>query len=134
MPELAEVEYFRRQWDSGLGSRVTGIAIHREKRVFRGTEVGALEKALIGAKLLSSEGHGKQMLFNFSHGASLGIHLGMSGMLRVEAKGFLPGKHDHLVLCQEKRSLVFWIPGCSDASGSRSAKGSRSGGKICRHR
>jgi formamidopyrimidine-DNA glycosylase len=110
MPELAEVEYFRRQWDSGLGSRVTGVATHSEKRVFRGTEVEALEKALIGAKLLGSEGHGKQMLFNFSHGASLGIHLGMSGLLRVEDKGFLPGKHDHLVLFQEKRSLVYSDP------------------------
>jgi formamidopyrimidine-DNA glycosylase len=110
MPELAEVEYFRRQWDSGLGSRVTGVATHSEKRVFRGIEVGALEKALTGAKLLSSEGHGKQMLFSFSHGASLGIHLGMSGLLRVEARGFLPGKHDHLVLFQEKRSLVYSDP------------------------
>jgi formamidopyrimidine-DNA glycosylase len=110
MPELAEVEYFRRQWDSGLGSQVTGVATHREKRVFRGLDVVALDKALTGAKLLRSEGHGKQMLFSFSHGASLGIHLGMSGSLRVEASGFLPAKHDHLVLFQEKRSLVYSDP------------------------
>jgi formamidopyrimidine-DNA glycosylase len=110
MPELAEVEYFRRLWDSGFGSRVTGVATHPEKRVFRGIDVAALEKALTGAKLLSSEGHGKQMLFSFSPGASIGIHLGMSGLLRVEAGGFLPGRHDHLVLFQEKRSLVYSDP------------------------
>jgi formamidopyrimidine-DNA glycosylase len=110
MPELAEVEYFRRQWDSGFGSRVTGVGTHPEKRVFRGVDVVVLEKTLTGAKLLRSEGHGKQMLFSFSPGASLGIHLGMSGLLRVESGGFLPGKHDHLVLFQEKRSLVYSDP------------------------
>jgi formamidopyrimidine-DNA glycosylase len=110
MPELAEVEYFRRQWDSGFGSRVIGVAVHPEKRVFRGTDVAALEKALIGARLLGSEGHGKQMLFRFSRSASIGIHLGMSGRLRVEAPGISPDKHDHLVLFQEERSLVYSDP------------------------
>ena len=110
MPELAEVEYFRRQWDSGLGARVIGVGGHPEKRVFRGTDVAALEKALTGARLLGSEGHGKQMLFRFSRNASIGIHLGMSGRLRVEAPGISPGKHDHLVLFQEERSLVYSDP------------------------
>jgi formamidopyrimidine-DNA glycosylase len=110
MPELAEVEYFRRQWNSGFRRRVIGIALHPEKRVFRGADVTALEKALTGARLLGSEGHGKQMLFRFSRGASLGIHLGMSGRLSVEAAGVLPGKHDHLVLFQEERSLVYSDP------------------------
>ena len=110
MPELAEVEYFRRQWDSGLGRRVIRVAPHPGKRVFRGTDVEALKKALTGARLLGSEGHGKQMLFRFSRGASLGIHLGMSGRLRVEAAGISPGKHDHLVLFQEERSLIYSDP------------------------
>ena len=96
MPELAEVEYFRRQWDSGFGRRVIRVATHSGKRVFRGTDVAALETALTGTRLLGSEGHGKQMLFRFSRGASLGIHLGMSGQLGVEAAGISPGKHDHL--------------------------------------
>ena len=102
MPELAEVEYFRRQWDSGFGRRVIRVALHPGKRVFRDTDAAALEKALTGARLLGSEGHGKQMLFRFSRGASLGIHLGMSGRLRVETAGISPGKHDHLVLFQEE--------------------------------
>jgi formamidopyrimidine-DNA glycosylase len=110
MPELAEVEYFRRQWDFGVGWRVIGVAAHPEKRVFRGFDVSALEKALTGAKLLGSEGHGKQMLFRFSRGASLGIHLGMSGRLCLEPAGISPGKHDHLVLFQEERSLVYSDP------------------------
>jgi formamidopyrimidine-DNA glycosylase len=110
MPELAEVEYFRRQWNSGLGSRILEVAAHPEKRVFRGADVAALKKAITGAKLVGSEGHGKQMRFRFSPGASLGIHLGMSGRLQVEAAGISPGKHDHLVLFQEERSLVYSDP------------------------
>jgi formamidopyrimidine-DNA glycosylase len=110
MPELAEVEYFRRKWDPGLGRQVVRVALHPEKRVFRGTDVVALQKALTGVRLLRSEGHGKQMLFRFARGASIGIHLGMSGRLSVEAAGILPGKHDHLVLFQEERSLVYSDP------------------------
>jgi formamidopyrimidine-DNA glycosylase len=110
MPELAEVEYFRRRWDLGLRSRIIKVAAHSGKRVFRGAEVETLEKAMTGATFLSSEGHGKQMLFRFSGGVSLVIHLGMSGLLRVEAAAFLPGKHDHLVLFQKERSLVYSDP------------------------
>jgi formamidopyrimidine-DNA glycosylase len=110
MPELAEVEYFRRQWDPGFGLRVIRVATHLGKRVFRGTDVAALEKELTGARLLGSEGRGKQILFRFSRGASLGIHLGMSSRLRVEAAGISPGKHDHLVLFQKEQSLIYSDP------------------------
>ena len=110
MPELAEVEYFRRRWDPGLGWQVNRVATHSQKRVFRGSDVALMEKMLTGAKFVGSEGLGKQMLFHFSRGGWLGIHLGMSGELRVEAAGFVPGNHDHLVLFQKERSLVYSDP------------------------
>jgi formamidopyrimidine-DNA glycosylase len=59
---------------------------------------------------LGSEASGKQMLFRFSGGGWLGLHLGMSGRLRVEKAGFVPARHDHLVLAQARRSLVFCDP------------------------
>ena len=40
------------------------------------------------------------MLFEFSAGNWIGIHLGMSGKLRTEPAGFRPEKHDHFVLQQ----------------------------------
>jgi formamidopyrimidine-DNA glycosylase len=46
-------------------------------------------------------------LFQFSKGGRLGVHLGMTGELRIEPADFRPGKHDHLVLRQRSRSLVF---------------------------
>jgi formamidopyrimidine-DNA glycosylase len=47
------------------------------------------------------------MLFEFSSDNQLGIHLGMTGKIRVEPANFRASKHDHLVLYQHARVLVF---------------------------
>lgn len=110
MPELAEVEFYRKQWNPGLGEKIRAVSLHSGKRIFRGSDTRALEKSLSGATLQTSEAHGKQMLFRFSKHLWLGVHLGMTGTLRVEKSGFQPGKHDHLVLHQRSRALVFNDP------------------------
>src|SRR5438046_1408595 len=106
MPELAEVEFYRRQWDVGIGKPITRVHINATKRVARGVDAAALQKALTGAKFLKAGGHGKRMLFRFSGEAWLGLHLGMTGALSVEDDDFKPSKHDHLVLFQKQRALV----------------------------
>lgn len=106
MPELAEVEYYRRVWDAALGAKVTRVHFHGEKRIFRGTDL-SLFKLIEAQKLLFSEAAGKQMLFRFSKDLWLGIHLGMTGKLSVAAPNHTPAKHDHLVLFQKERALVF---------------------------
>lgn len=106
MPELAEVEYYRKQWDPGVGEKVRHVLLHHN-RIFRGSDTELLSKTLTGAVLQGSETHGKQMLFRFSKNAWLGLHLGMTGELRIEPPDYEPKKHDHLVLQQTKRSLVF---------------------------
>ncbi len=110
MPELAEVEFNRKQWDAGLGQRVLRVHLDTGKRVFLGTDSPALISALRRAMYLHSEARGKQMLFRFSKGAWLGIHLGMTGQLRVDTLDYRPGRHDHLVLFLARRSLVFVDP------------------------
>jgi formamidopyrimidine-DNA glycosylase len=107
MPELAEVEWYRKQWDAGRGEVIVDLALHSRKRVFRGTNTRELKRRLVGAKLLSSHARGKRMLFKFSGNNWLGIHLGMTGKIYVAPGNFRPGKHDHLVLCQCERALVF---------------------------
>ncbi len=91
MPELAEVEFFRTQWNCGLKQKVLSVELHETKRIFRGTNTKLLCEKIKGATLLGSKTHGKQMLFHFSGGAWLGIHLGMTGKLRAEpvAAGYL---------------------------------------------
>ncbi|HEU4406832.1 MAG TPA: DNA-formamidopyrimidine glycosylase family protein [Polyangiaceae bacterium] len=113
MPELAEVEHARRLWDVGLGRRVHEVTIRSPgSRVFRGADVDELSAALGGRALHSSAAKGKQMAFRFGPGGAawLGLHLGMSGRLLVEAADYEPAKHDHLVLRQAGRSLVFSDP------------------------
>ncbi|MGI9086269.1 MAG: Fpg/Nei family DNA glycosylase [Chthoniobacterales bacterium] len=110
MPELAEVEYHRKRWDAGLRQKISAVQLHAQKRIFRGSDTKALRHELAGARLTSSVARGKQMLFRFSGDNWLGLHLGMSGALRIEPAGFRPQPHDHLVLQQTKRALVFRDP------------------------
>lgn len=107
MPELAEVEFFRRQWQPGLGHSVVALNCHPAARVFRGCDTRALTHTLRGAVLTESFAHGKHLLFGFSGGAWLGVHLGMTGELRVDADWPPAGRHDHLILRQPAQSMVF---------------------------
>jgi formamidopyrimidine-DNA glycosylase len=110
MPELAEVEFFRRRWNPGLGQRIVAVAVHSRARVFRGTPAATIASTLRGQTLLSSSASAKHMLFRFSGDAWLGLHLGMSGELLVRPADHRPGKHDHLVLRTAEHALVFTDP------------------------
>jgi formamidopyrimidine-DNA glycosylase len=118
VPELAEVEFFRKRWAAGHGGRVLALRLHEGKKVFRGTSPALLKRKLTGATLVGSKTAAKQMLFRFSGGGLtraeargwLGIHLGMSGALRVEASDYPPARHDHFIIVQKQRQLVFNDP------------------------
>ena len=84
--------------------------MHRRTRIFRTVSPAKLQRSLRGAVLEKSFANGKQMLFRFSGGSWLGIHLGMSGRLSVGPAEQAPAKHDHLVLHQAERSLIFSDP------------------------
>lgn len=119
MPELAEVEFFRKRWHlAAAGERVVRVLIQDRGKLLRELDVPAFRRALLGARLESSEASAKQMLFRFSGDVWLGLHLGMSGELTVEPPGYAPGKHDHLVIVTGKpgrrmpatHALVFHDP------------------------
>ena len=111
MPELAEVEFFRRRWqEAAHGETVRRVLAHEGARPLRGIARGALGRALVGQKLRSSEAAAKQMLFRFGSAAWLGVHLGMSGELRAEGPDYAPARHDHLVLVTAKHALVYSDP------------------------
>jgi len=104
MPELAEVEYYRRRWDfAARGERVVRVLTHARKKLMRELDLPEFLRALTGATFDSSHAAAKQMLFRFSGNAWLGLHLGMSGELLVAPPNHVPGKHDHLVIVTQQR-------------------------------
>lgn len=107
MPELGEVEYYRRRWDPALGQEIERVHLRPGSRLLRGVDRAALVRALTGATFEGSEAAAKQMLFRFSGDAWLGIHLGMTGELKLPAPEYLPEKHAHLVLYTASHALVF---------------------------
>lgn len=107
MPELAEVEYFRKRWDGALKKTIDRVVLRANSRLLRGVDTALLTQTLTGATYLGSEAAAKQMLFRFSGEAWLGIHLGMTGELKTSTADYLPAKHDHLVLFTREQALVF---------------------------
>lgn len=112
MPELAEVEYYRKRWDPGVDESVQSFVANREKRLFRDVDFSAMDTFLRGAKLIASMAKGKQLCFRFGTEQFLGIHLGMTGKLRHSATdAYERGTHDHLVIHMSgNQSLVFNDP------------------------
>jgi formamidopyrimidine-DNA glycosylase len=113
MPELAEVEYYRRIWANAITGRAI-VGVHASgKRPFHGAAAGF--QRLLGRRLVHSETAAKQMLFRFPGAkgkppAWLGVHLGMSGELRAEGPGFVASRHDHLVLRTKSAAAVYTDP------------------------
>jgi len=110
MPELAEVEQSRRLWQTGKGDKILEVILRNTKsRVFRSVDPAELVRSLTGQRLFGSEARGKQMVFRFGDRGEiwLGLHLGMTGELRLEKPNYPFLKYDHLVLRQSRRSLVF---------------------------
>ena len=89
-----------------MGKKILKVDAHVRKRIFRETDARGMVRLLPGTRLTASHARGKQMLFRFSGGNWIGIHLGMTGKLSAESPDFAPAKHDHLVLRQSRCSLV----------------------------
>lgn len=111
MPELAEVEFYRKRWhQASVGQRVEGIRAHAAKKTFREAPAARIRRGLVGARLIDSAAAAKQMAFRFDNGAWLGVHLGMTGALTAQPAGYRAQKHDHLVIDFAAACLVFTDP------------------------
>ncbi|WP_079031745.1 DNA-formamidopyrimidine glycosylase family protein [Streptomyces specialis] len=78
MPELPDVEAFRRVLaDHGRGRRVERVDV-ADPGVLRGVTASRLRRALTGRRLAEPERHGKWLLAR-TDGPSLLLHFGMTG-------------------------------------------------------
>jgi formamidopyrimidine-DNA glycosylase len=94
VPELPEVETTRRCLEPLLRGRAFGAIELRERRL-REPVPADLPARLRGMPLRALERRAKYLLFRYAHGTML-MHLGMSGSLRIAARGEALRKHDHL--------------------------------------
>ena len=96
MPELPEVETIRRQLDKKLaGSRISEVRLLRTGRESpRGQK---FVQSLRGKKIERVERRAKLLIWRFSDGQALTVHLKMSGRLIFVGSNYEPQKHDRAI-------------------------------------
>jgi formamidopyrimidine-DNA glycosylase len=87
MPELPEVEFYRRLAEKTLGRTIAAVAAPDAWYLKRGLDADAVTAALTGHTFTSARRIGKLLLLDASDGApTLGLRFGMSGKLVVDGK------------------------------------------------
>ena len=84
MPELIEVETYRRAAEQVVGRTVDGVLAPDDWFLKRGASAPALTGALLGERVLAAERLGKLLMLPMSSGAVLGLRFGMTGRLVVD--------------------------------------------------
>ncbi len=98
MPELPDVEVFRRQAEQGaLGRRIAAARV-TDERVLTGISADDLTAALEGATLTEARRHGKQLFLALDRGRWLRLHFGMTGFVAEFADAADNPRHDRLRL------------------------------------
>lgn len=97
MPELPDVEIYRRRLArSALDRTIARVGV-RDRRLLHGVGEARLRRTLRGNRLEKTHRHGKHLLAELSGGGVLVLHFGMTGDLVVDGEGDEPA-HARLVL------------------------------------
>src|SRR5215510_7145730 len=92
MPELPEVETFKRYLDStSLHQRITCVEVH-DAYVLQGVSVRELTRRLKGRRFENSHRHGKHLFVRVGNELWLRLHFGMTGSLEYLKRDEQPPK------------------------------------------
>jgi formamidopyrimidine-DNA glycosylase len=100
VPELPEVESYRRLADGAVGRTVDEVATPDAWYLKHGTTGAALRHALVGRTVVGTRRIGKLMLLDLDSGAVIGVRFGMTGTLLVDGTPgvaglqYSPRRHD----------------------------------------
>ncbi len=98
MPELPEVETFRRHIEAhALGRTIAEITLEAP-RLLEGIDEATLRKTLLGHRLQTTHRHGKYLFTRLDHGPWLVLHFGMSGEPRAYGPQDPPPPYARLIL------------------------------------
>lgn len=104
MPELPEVEIYRRYFDGhALNQRIVGVQV-RDVRILGETRQPALRRALTGRRFLGTRRHGKHLFAEVEGGTWLRIHFGMTGDLVYYHGDPSPSRHPRVIVDFEKKA------------------------------
>lgn len=99
MPELPEVEVTAEELRrAGLSAPIVAVDGQFPCRVFHACSPDSLADDLIGRRIRTIGRRGKYLLLGFDDGATLLLHRGMSGGLRVRDSATAPGRYTRLTL------------------------------------
>ncbi len=97
MPELPEVETYVRELEPELyGRRITAAHVYWP-RIIAAPHADAFPVAVAGLRFVSFGRRGKYMLLGLDNGATLLVHLRMTGKLLVKPAEAEPETHTHVV-------------------------------------
>lgn len=101
MPELPDVETFRRYVNStSLHKTINNVKV-KSAKVLDGTSAKNLSKTLQGEKFTNTRRHGKHLFLQISNGQWLMMHFGMTGSLHYFKDMDDDPKHDRLLISFE---------------------------------
>lgn len=84
MPELPEVEAYRRLAERGVGRTITTVRAPDAWFLKRGLDAGTVTRALRGTSFVAARRIGKLLLLDTDRGPTLGLRFGMTGRLLVD--------------------------------------------------
>src|SRR5712691_11524094 len=99
MPELPEVETFKRYLDStSLHQQITGVEV-RDAYVLKGVSARELARQLKRRRFENSHRHGKHLFVRANSELWLRLHFGMTGSLEYLNHGEVAPKTARVIFC-----------------------------------
>lgn len=109
MPELPEVETFRKKLEASLkGKTIKDVQVHPDKIVFAGKSPATIKKAFLGSKIKKCCRRGKYIWFEMNHQPWPVFHLGMSGSYLIADEIPKKAKSIKLVLEMQDGTLMIF--------------------------
>ena len=108
MPELPDVEIFRRRLDdAATGRRITDAKV-LDARLLDGISARELERRLVGRRIRRTERHGKHLIAGLDDGSALILHFGMTGTIETSAEDAAAPKYEvlHIGLRKDRWASV----------------------------
>lgn len=108
MPELPEVETYVRELAPALAGRQVLHAQVTWPRIIAAPDVAAFQAQIVGQRFAHFDRRGKYMLLGLTSGATLIVHLRMTGHLLLQPANQPPDKHTHVVLGLDNGQMLHY--------------------------